>query len=412
MGSIVLEQVRKIYPGDVAALKGIDLSIADGEFMVFVGPSGCGKTTLLRCIAGLEQISDGSVRIGDRPVAGLPPKARDIAMVFQSYALYPNMTVEENLGFGLELRKVPKAERRRRVLEAARLLKLEDYLERRPSALSGGQQQRVAMGRAIVREPQAFLMDEPLSNLDAKLRIAMRASLKQLHERIGVTTVYVTHDQVEAMTLGDRVAVFDGGVLQQAGTPQHLFERPENLFVAGFMGSPPMNLARAQLVRDQGPALVLGSHVLPLGATALTARPGLDRYLEREVIVGLRPSEISVPDPSRHQATVTVRVDVVEELGTERHLFFTLDAAGTSGVPGGGGGGAGSSLADEAGYALGENQVLWTAVLDARSRVAAGTTVELAVDTEQLHFFDPTSGRVVGERARRPAPAEQPEVRA
>ncbi len=397
MGRIVLDRVEKVYPGGVKALHGIDLDIADGEFMVFVGPSGCGKTTLLRCIAGLEQISSGGISIGERSVRGLPPKARDIAMVFQNYALYPNMTVEQNLGFGLELRRVPKDERRRRVLEAAKVLKLEPFLDRRPSALSGGQQQRVAMGRAIVREPQAFLMDEPLSNLDAKLRIAMRASLKQLHERIGVTTVYVTHDQVEAMTLGDRVAVFSEGDLQQVGTPQHLFDHPANLFVAGFMGSPPMNLARGRLVRDDGVALVLGPHRLRLDPSTVSARPGLEDHLDADVVVGIRPSALAVADGDGNHPTMPVRIDVVEELGTERHLFFAVEAEEATGSPGVEGSGA-ESAADESAFALDEGQVLWTAVLDAGSGVRQGATVDLAVDPEHLYFFDNSTGLVIGDR--------------
>ncbi len=250
MAQIVLDHVEKAYTGGVKAVDDLSLDVKDGEFMVFVGPSGCGKSTALRSIAGLEEITGGTIQIGGRVVNDLPPKDRDIAMVFQNYALYPHMTVEQNLAFGLQLRKTPKAEITRRVGEAAKMLGLEPYLARKPAALSGGQRQRVAMGRAIVREPQAFLMDEPLSNLDAKLRVSMRASLSQLHERLGVTTVYVTHDQIEAMTLGNRVAVLRDGRLQQADTPQHLYEAPVNLFVAGFIGSPAMNFVNAELVRD------------------------------------------------------------------------------------------------------------------------------------------------------------------
>ena len=262
MAQIILDHVEKAYAGGVKAINDLSLDIADGEFMVFVGPSGCGKSTALRSIAGLEEISGGTISIGDRVVNDLPPKDRDIAMVFQNYALYPHMTVEQNLAFGLQLRKTPKDEIKRRVDEAAKMLGLVPYLKRKPGALSGGQRQRVAMGRAIVREPQAFLMDEPLSNLDAKLRVSMRASLNQLHERLGVTTVYVTHDQVEAMTLGNRVAVLRDGRLQQVDTPQTLFESPVNLFVAGFIGSPAMNFVNAELVRDDG----AGGHVRRLQA--------------------------------------------------------------------------------------------------------------------------------------------------
>src|SRR5690348_6924721 len=291
MAQIILDQVEKAYPGGVKAVDELSLDIADGEFMVLVGPSGCGKSTALRSIAGLEEITAGTITIGDRVVNDLPPKDRDIAMVFQNYALYPHMTVEQNLAFGLQLRKTPKAEIQRRVTEAAKMLGLEPYLRRKPAALSGGQRQRVAMGRAIVREPQAFLMDEPLSNLDAKLRVSMRASLGQLHERLGVTTVYVTHDQVEAMTLGDRVCVLREGKLQQVDTPQNLFDNPVNLFVAGFIGSPAMNFVNAELVRDDGPRVAFAGFTLPIPAETLDARPGLADYFGRKIIFGVRPSD-------------------------------------------------------------------------------------------------------------------------
>src|ERR1022692_1969620 len=268
MAEIVLDHVDKVYPGGVKGVDGLSLEVRDGEFMVLVGPSGCGKSTALRSIAGLEEISAGTISIGGRVVNDLPPKDRDIAMVFQNYALYPHMTVEQNLAFGLQQRKTPKDEIKRRVTEVSRMLGLEQYLARKPAALSGGRRQRVAMGRAIVREPQAFLMDEPLSNLDAKLRVSMRASLTQLHSRLGVTTVYVTHDQVEAMTLGHRVCVLRDGRLQHVDTPQALFDAPVNLFVAGFIGSPAMNFVAAELVRDGGPAVTFARHKLPLGAAS------------------------------------------------------------------------------------------------------------------------------------------------
>src|SRR5580658_5367426 len=273
MAQIAFDHVEKVYPGGRRALDDLTLEVTDGEFMVLVGPSGCGKSTALRSIAGLEEITGGTISIGDRIVNDLPPKDRDIAMVFQNYALYPHMTVEQNLAFGLQLRKTPKDEIKRRVDEAAQMLGLEQYLKRKPAALSGGQRQRVAMGRAIVREPQAFLMDEPLSNLDAKLRVSMRGSLKQLHERLGVTTVYVTHDQVEAMTLGDRVAVLRDGRLQQVDTPQALFEAPVNLFVAGFIGSPAMNFVNAELVRDGGPAVTFANYRLDVPPEEIDANP-------------------------------------------------------------------------------------------------------------------------------------------
>src|SRR6202522_866557 len=291
MAQIILDQVEKVYAGGVKAIDNLSLEVKDGEFMVLVGPSGCGKSTALRSIAGLEEITAGTISIGDRVVNDLPPKDRDIAMVFQNYALYPHMTVEQNLAFGLQLRKTPKAEIQRRVNDAAQMLGLDQYLKRKPAALSGGQRQRVARGRAIVREPQAFLMDEPLSNLDAKLRVSMRASLNQLHERLGVTTVYVTHDQVEAMTLGHRVCVLRDGKLQQVDTPTTLFDSPVNLFVAGFIGSPAMNFATAKLVRDDGPAVTFAGYKLALSETLLAARPGLDSYFGRDVILGIRPSD-------------------------------------------------------------------------------------------------------------------------
>src|SRR5580658_8845227 len=278
MARIALDHVEKVYGGGVKALDDLNLEVKEGEFMVLVGPSGCGKSTALRSIAGLEEITGGSIRIGDRVVNDLPPKDRDIAMVFQNYALYPHMTVAENLAFGLKLRNTPKPEIKRRVDDAAKLLGLETYLKSKPAQLSGGQRQRVAMGRAIVREPAAFLMDEPLSNLDAKLRVSMRAALNQLHERLHTTTVYVTHDQVEAMTLGQRVCVLRDGQLQQVDTPQHLFEAPVNLFVAGFIGSPAMNFAEAELVRDDGPAVTFAGYRLPVPASVLEAKEGLDRY--------------------------------------------------------------------------------------------------------------------------------------
>src|SRR5262245_43801188 len=291
MAQIVLDHVDKVYQGGVKALDDLNLEVKEGEFMVLVGPSGCGKSTALRSIAGLEEITSGTISIGSRVVNDLPPKDRDIAMVFQNYALYPHMTVEQNLAFGLQQRKTPKDEIKRRVADVAKMLGLEEYLKRKPAALSGGQRQRVAMGRAIVREPQAFLMDEPLSNLDAKLRVSMRASLSQLHDRLGVTTVYVTHDQVEAMTLGQRVCVLREGRLQQVDTPQALYNSPVNLFVAGFIGSPAMNFASAQLVRDDGPAVVFAGHRLAVSEALLSAKSGLDGYFGQELILGIRPSD-------------------------------------------------------------------------------------------------------------------------
>jgi ABC-type sugar transport system ATPase subunit len=372
MAQIILDHVEKIYSGDVKAIDDLSLDVKDGEFMVFVGPSGCGKSTALRSIAGLEEITAGKIQIGDRVVNDLPPKDRDIAMVFQNYALYPHMTVEQNLAFGLQLRKTPKEEIKRRVDEAAKMLGLEQYLKRKPAALSGGQRQRVAMGRAIVREPQAFLMDEPLSNLDAKLRVSMRASLKQLHERLGVTTVYVTHDQVEAMTLGNRVCVLRDGRLQQVDTPQYLFEAPVNLFVAGFIGSPAMNFVNADLVRDDGPAVTFAGYKLSVPSEVIDASLADDQW-----------------------ARMQVTTSVTEELGTEIHVIFTIDAPPVEHA----------SLTkaadrddddDESVAALMGGKSLWTARVSARSRVRPGQAVELAVDTNHLHFFDPNSGLSIG----------------
>ncbi len=397
MAQIVLDQVDKIYPGGVKGIDGLSLDIADGEFMVLVGPSGCGKTTALRSIAGLEEITTGTISIGGRVVNDLPPKDRDIAMVFQNYALYPHMTVEQNLAFGLQQRKTPKDETRRRIGEVAKMLGLEDYLARKPAALSGGQRQRVAMGRAIARQPQAFLMDEPLSNLDAKLRVSMRASLSQLHARLGVTTVYVTHDQVEAMTLGKRVCVMRDGKLQQVDSPQRLYGAPLNLFVAGFIGSPAMNFATATLVRDNGPAAVFAGHRLPVPAAVLTARPGLERYVDREVILGVRPSDFedaALADSS--WARIPVDVDVIEELGSEIHVIFTIDAPIVEHAS------LSQAITDDddgSAIALAEGKSQWTARVAGRSHVKAGDRLDLAADTTNLHFFDPDSGLAIGQPA-------------
>src|SRR5690349_1254465 len=396
MAQIVFDQVTKTYRGGVNGVDDLSLDIADGEFMVLVGPSGCGKSTALRSIAGLEEITAGTISIGGRVVNDVPPKDRDIAMVFQNYALYPHMSVEQNLEFGLRQRKTPREESRRRVTEVAQRLGIEQYLGRRPAALSGGQRQRVAMGRAIVREPQAFLMDEPLSNLDAKLRVSMRASLSQLHERLGVTTVYVTHDQVEAMTLGDRVCVLLDGRLQQADTPQHLYEAPVNLFVAGFIGSPAMNFVTADLVRDDGPAVTFAGYQLPVPAEVLEAKPGLADYFGQKVILGIRPSDFedaALGNASRGMMRVTA--GVTEELGSEIMVIFSIDAPHVEHA----------SLAqaaevsedeDEAAAALAGGKSLWTARVSKESRVTHGGPLELAVDTRYLQFFDPGSGLSIG----------------
>jgi multiple sugar transport system ATP-binding protein len=386
---IELDSVTKVYPNGVKAVDEVEIDIADGEFMVLVGPSGCGKSTLLRMIAGLEEVTDGFIRIGDRDVTPMPPQKRDIAMVFQDYALYPHMTVRDNLAYGLKLKKMPKAEWKRRVDEVAKTLGLDDLLDRKPAKLSGGQRQRVAMGRAIVREPQAFLMDEPLSNLDAKLRVSMRAELAKLHERLGVTTVYVTHDQVEAMTLGQRVAVLRGGVLQQVDTPQNLFHDPVNLFVAAFIGSPSMNLVEAQL--DRGSIRFAGYSVrMPEGSPLANE--------DREVILGIRPTDFehgAAADPGLPR--MTVHPDVVEDLGSETHVVFTIDApkVDTEAVR------AASDLAKgDEGRLFADDRAVCTAVLDARRKVVPARDLELAIDHERLHYFDPATGAALSSRSR------------
>jgi multiple sugar transport system ATP-binding protein len=405
MAQITLDQVDKVYAGGVKAVNQLSLEIHDGEFMVLVGPSGCGKSTALRMIAGLEDVSRGTIQVGDRVVNAVPPKDRDIAMVFQNYALYPQMTVAENLAFGLRMRKTPKEEIQRRVRNAASILGLEPYLARKPAALSGGQRQRVAMGRAIVREPQAFLMDEPLSNLDAKLRVGMRASLVELHERLNVTTVYVTHDQIEAMTLGNRVCVLRDGAAQQVDTPQDLFDHPVNLFVGGFIGSPSMNTVTARVISgDDGLAVTFAGYQLAVPAAVVRANPGIEAYVGRDVIIGIRPSDFedtSLTDDSWPRMPVVTHV--IEKLGSEINVIFAIDAPPVEH----------KDLADlaaqgeeEEGAAipLHEGKALWTARVNARSEVRAGGRIELGVDTRNLHFFDPGSGLAVGRQAGEPRP--------
>jgi multiple sugar transport system ATP-binding protein len=421
MARIELEDVSKIYGGNVRAVNSLSLDIPDGDFMVFVGPSGCGKSTALRMVAGLEDISEGQIRIGDRVVNDLPPKDRDIAMVFQNYALYPHMTVEDNLAFGLQLRKTPKEEQKRRVMEAAKMLSLEPFLKRKPAALSGGQRQRVAMGRAIVREPQAYLMDEPLSNLDAKLRVSMRAQLAALHERLGTTTVYVTHDQIEAMTLGSRVAVLKDGELMQVNTPQNLFDAPANLFVATFIGSPAMNLVTAKLVRDQGPAVVFADHKLTVPPEAIAERPGLDQFFDREVIIGIRPSSFEdagfVRDTGPSHPRMKVEVVVSEELGSEVNLIFPISAPAVHHDVMVARFDKAAKDEAEVEELAGEGQILWTARVNPKTTARIGRTVDLAVDSSSLHYFDPDSGQAIahqdlsgtGARASAYREAESPE---
>jgi multiple sugar transport system ATP-binding protein len=378
MAEIELERVSKVFHGGVAAVDDVSLRIADGEFMALVGPSGCGKSTLLRSIAGLEEVTSGQITIGGRDVTDLAPRHRDIAMVFQSYALYPHLTVRQNLGYGLKVRRTPKREIERRVSEVAKLLGLSDFLERRPAQLSGGQRQRVAMGRAIVREPKAFLMDEPLSNLDAKLRVGMRASLAQLHQRLGVTTVYVTHDQVEAMTLGHRVAVMRDGRILQVDAPQRLYQEPRDLFVAGFIGSPAMNLVEAHIDDDE---LVLGEFRVPLHPSR---RP--PHGVQGKVVVGIRPE--SFEDAALAPATLPtldVVVEVLEELGSDAHVFFFVEAEKVT---------TEAIVEDEdADTLVAESRALLNARVDARTHAAVGGRLELALDPARLHFFDAETGQ-------------------
>jgi multiple sugar transport system ATP-binding protein len=387
MSRIVLDRISKLFGDDIVAVDDVSLEIADGEFMVLVGPSGCGKSTILRMIAGLEDVTAGEIMIGDRQVTDLEPKARDIAMVFQSYALYPHMTVEQNLAFGLKLRKTPKGELKQRVFDAAKILGLLPLLERRPAELSGGQRQRVAMGRAMVREPQAFLMDEPLSNLDAKLRVQMRGQLMLLHERLKTTTVYVTHDQVEAMTLGERVAVLRDGVLQQVDTPQELYRHPTNLFVAAFIGSPPMNLVEARVRPGR---LEFGGWDLPSGDGV-----DLSAYEGKSVILGVRPSDMEDADVWRDESlpTIDVTAEVTEELGSEVNVLFEVDEPPVT--------------AEEIRAATvedGDDELLlrtegakciFCASVDARTTVRPGGSITLSLDPSRFHYFDPSTGRAV-----------------
>ena len=391
MAEIAYDSVAKVYPDGTRAVHDFDLDIGDGELMVLVGPSGCGKTTALRMLAGLEEISEGEIRIGDVVVNDLTPKDRDVAMVFQSYALYPHMTVEQNLAFGLKLRKLPKKEIKERVERAARTLQIEEFLKRKPRALSGGQRQRVAMGRAIVREPQAYLMDEPLSNLDAKLRVQVRAEIHQLQRRLGVTTIYVTHDQVEAMTMGDRVSVMNAGRLQQVDTPQVLYDSPVNEFVAGFIGSPAINLVEAQLESANGSLVVeFGGHRLTVDEQAARNRSGLKDYVGRTVMLGIRPEDFedaSLEPDTPPDRRLKVVPDLEEPLGSEVLVYFATEATKvvSSAVAADVGEDADVSLG---GDEEGEPTTHLVARVSPRTRIAVGNEVELAVDTSRLYFFD------------------------
>ncbi|HUG87354.1 MAG TPA: sn-glycerol-3-phosphate ABC transporter ATP-binding protein UgpC [Actinomycetota bacterium] len=397
MAEIALEGIYKIYPDGTEAVRDFSLDIEDGEFMVFVGPSGCGKTTALRMVAGLEDISKGTVRIGGREVNDVAPKDRDVAMVFQNYALYPHMSVADNMGFGLKLQKVPQAEIDRRVQDAAEILGLTEFLKRKPRALSGGQRQRVAMGRAIVREPQAFLMDEPLSNLDAKLRVQMRAEIARLQNDLGTTTIYVTHDQVEAMTMGDRVAVMKKGELQQVDKPQTLYDHPLNLFVAGFIGSPAMNMFEAELSRKDGRwTVAFGGIELRVGDEVLELRPTLKDYEGRNVVIGIRPEDIedaSLVSEATKEQQLNATVDLKESLGSEILVHFTVDApivltedTRELAVD------VGAEALEDLEERAKESKTSVVAQLNPRTSAKEGEQIDLFVDTSRMHFFDKDSG--------------------
>jgi multiple sugar transport system ATP-binding protein len=409
LATVQFDNVAKIYADGTRAVSDLALDIGDGEFMVLVGPSGCGKTTALRMVAGLESISEGVVRIGERVVNHVPARSRDIAMVFQSYALYPHLSVYDNIAFGLRVKKVPKQEIDARVKEAARILDLEPFLRRKPRALSGGQRQRVAMGRAIVRQPQAFLMDEPLSNLDAKLRVQMRAEIARLQHDLGVTTIYVTHDQIEAMTMGDRVAVMRKGELQQVAEPQELYDHPVNVFVGGFIGSPAMNMLEAALARENGAfAARIGDRSIPLDEDVLAARSALREFDGRPVIVGIRPEHLEdaalvpgVPESHRLRGVVELR----EALGSEVMVHFTVDAkpALTEEV---------RELAEDLDTAVArqldeqsESGTTMVGRFGAHSRVREGEPAEVAVEPGSLHFFDPDTGLGIYDHVPKGAPA-------
>jgi len=395
MATIVLDKLGKRFPNGFWAVKDLSLEIAEAELLVLVGPSGCGKTTALRMIAGLEDITSGDLFIGGTRMNDVLERDRDIAMVFQNYALYPHMTVSQNIAFSLKLQRRPKHEIKERVQETAQLLGLADLLDRRPKQLSGGQRQRVAMGRAIIRKPQVFLMDEPLSNLDAQLRVHMRGEIETMQKDLGVTTVYVTHDQTEAMTMGDRVAVLRAGELQQVDTPTTIYDHPANLFVAGFIGSPPMNLARGTVERADGDALVrLGSSTVPVPAELVRSR-GLDAWVGREVIVGIRPEDLEGPPddgPAPGCATLEATIDRVEALGATLLGFFTVDAPPAQS----------ESIAEATGGGLDEVALItregtpFCATFEPRSGLRAGDRVDVTVDVRRLHFFDPETETAIG----------------
>jgi multiple sugar transport system ATP-binding protein len=403
MAEVTLEDVTKVYGEDVVAVRDMNLDIPDGEFVVFVGPSGCGKSTALRMIAGLEDITSGKVFIGDNVVNDLPPRERDIAMVFQNYALYPHMNVRENMGFALKLRKMDKSEINRRVEEAARILSIERFLDRKPKALSGGQRQRVALGRAIVREPKAFLMDEPLSNLDAKLRVQMRTEIAKLHNRIGTTTIYVTHDQTEAMTMADRIVVLKDGIVQQIDPPQQMYDHPNNVFVAGFIGSPAMNFIRAHLEREDGDYEAdFGNTRIKLTRESVREHQNIGEYVGKEVILGIRPEHLEdakLTEITAESDCITVTPEVIESMGSEKYVYFTLprelqahpesveamtgevnrDATGDTGD---------TASAEDFGD-------LMVARISPESGVKEGEKIQFAVEADKIHIFDPETEEAI-----------------
>jgi multiple sugar transport system ATP-binding protein len=399
VAEIQFEQVTKVYPDGTEAVSAVDMDIQDGDLMVLVGPSGCGKTTLLRMIAGLEEITEGEIRIGDRVINDVEPKDRDLAMVFQNYALYPHMTCYENMAFGLKLRRMPKKEIDRRVRQTAQTLGLSDQLKKKPRSLSGGQRQRVAMGRAIVREPEAFLMDEPLSNLDAKLRVQMRTEISRIQSELGTTMIYVTHDQTEAMTMGDRVAVLNRGVLQQIASPQELYDNPANIFVAGFIGSPAMNMIGADVVRENGAVRVeFGGLRLGLPDSTMQERPKLADYVGRRLVVGIRPEDMEDPEhlsAGSPDVRIPVMVEVREAMGSEVYAHFKVDAppvmtedtrdlAADTGLED-------LELAGEAE----SGTAMFVARLNPRTTAVRGKPMEIEVDVRRLHFFDQETGQAI-----------------
>jgi multiple sugar transport system ATP-binding protein len=386
VAEVTLEDVSKVYGEDVVAVQDMSLDIEDGEFVVFVGPSGCGKSTALRMIAGLEDVTHGKVFIGDNLVNDLPPRERDVAMVFQNYALYPHMNVRDNMGFALKLKKMNRDEIDRRVEEAARVLSIERFLDRKPKALSGGQRQRVALGRAIVREPNAFLMDEPLSNLDAKLRVQMRTEISKLHNRIGTTTIYVTHDQTEAMTMADRIVLLRDGVVQQVATPQEMYDNPKNVFVAGFVGSPAMNFVRARLEKENGGlAAVFGDVRVSLPSEIVRRARDVERFTGREVILGIRPEDLEdagLVENAPGSSTLEIEPQVIESMGSEKYVYFSLDRGLAARTP--------SLEVDERiGGDDDPSEELLVARVSPESEARRGHAARLVVDSSKVHLFDP-----------------------